>query len=52
MTKKQFIDKWNVAYEDKEQQAEFAKLMKADLRSVIIYHNLKAKKCLTSSSSH
>ena len=32
MNEKEFIKKWNVAFEDKEQEDEFAKEMKADLR--------------------
>jgi len=31
MNAKDFIKKWNVAFEDKEQEDEFAKEMKADL---------------------
>ena len=34
MTTKEFITKWNVGYEDKEQQTEFAREMKADLEAV------------------
>lgn len=35
MTKKDFIKKWNVAFESKEQELEFAAEMKADLEEVI-----------------
>jgi hypothetical protein len=35
MTKEEFIGKWNVAYEDKEQEIEFAIEMKADLDSIV-----------------
>ena len=35
MTKEEFIKKWNVAFEDKEQDAEFAAEMEADLKAVI-----------------
>ncbi len=31
MTKQDFIKKWNVAFEDKEQEAQFAAEMEADL---------------------
>jgi hypothetical protein len=31
ITVQDFIEKWNVAYEDKEQQTEFAREMEADL---------------------
>jgi len=34
MTKHDFIEKWNVAFEDKEQQVEFAREMEADLEAV------------------
>jgi hypothetical protein len=34
MTTNQFIDKWNVAYEDREQKEEFASEMKDDLKSI------------------
>lgn len=34
MTKKEFIQKWNVAYESKEQQAEFNNEMLKDLNSI------------------
>lgn len=35
MTKKEFIEKWNVAFEDKEQKEEFASEMSEDLDLVI-----------------
>ena len=35
MNKTEFIKKWNVAYEDKEQQNEFAVEMQQDLDAVI-----------------
>jgi hypothetical protein len=34
MTKQEFIVKWNVAYEDKEQEAELAAEMDEDLDSI------------------
>lgn len=34
MTKKEFIKKWNVAYESKEQQAEFNNEMLKDLKDI------------------
>ena len=34
MTQDQFIEKWNVGYEDFEQKAEFAQEMKNDLASL------------------
>jgi|JI9StandDraft_2_1071091.scaffolds.fasta_scaffold215312_2 hypothetical protein len=34
MTQDQFIEKWNVGYEDFEQKAEFAQDMKNDLASL------------------
>jgi hypothetical protein len=34
MTKKEFIEKWNVAFEDKEQELEFAAEMEIDLYAV------------------
>lgn len=40
MTAKEFIKKWNVAYEDKEQELEFSLEMKADLQA---YAESKAK---------
>lgn len=35
MTKQEFISKWNVAFESKEQELEFAREMKRDLEEVI-----------------
>ena len=35
MTKQEFIKKWNVAFEDREQQLEFAREMKNDLNAII-----------------
>ena len=35
MTKQGFIKKWNVAFEDREQQLEFAREMQKDLNSII-----------------
>ena len=40
MTTDEFIKKWNVAFEDKEQQLEFAAEMQRDLQLVIKWHNL------------
>lgn len=37
----EFIEKWNVAYEDKEQKLEFAKEMEADLKAVIEFKNIQ-----------
>lgn len=34
MTKKEFIKKWNVAYESKEQQSEFNNEMLKDLNDI------------------
>lgn len=34
MTTKEFIEKWNVAYENLEQKIEFASEMKDDLKSI------------------
>jgi len=34
MTIPEFIQKWNVAYENKEQQSEFAEEMRADMNKI------------------
>jgi hypothetical protein len=34
MTKEEFIKKWNIAFEDKEQELEFAAEMESDLDAV------------------
>ena len=34
MTKEEFIQKWNVAFESKEQEAEFAEEMRSDLNKI------------------
>lgn len=41
MTKEEFIKKWVVAYESKEQQIEFANEMKADLEGIITAENTR-----------
>lgn len=35
MTKQEFITKWNVAWEDKEQEQEFADEMASDIDSIL-----------------
>lgn len=35
MTKEEFVKKWNIGYESKEQQNEFSVDMKDDLESLI-----------------
>jgi len=43
MTIDEFIEKWNVAYEDKEQEAEFASEMRDDIISILSLINTKNK---------
>lgn len=44
MNNKEFIKKWNVAFEDKEQEVEFARGMLYDLNSLNIELMLKLKR--------
>ena len=46
MTKEEFIKKWVVAYESKEQQIEFANEMKADLEGIITAENTRLREAL------
>ena len=48
MTKEEFIKKWVVAYESKEQQIEFANEMKADLDGLITAENTRLREALKS----
>lgn len=43
MTIDEFIEKWNVAYEDKEQETEFASEMRDDIISILSLINTKNK---------
>jgi hypothetical protein len=45
MTQDQFIEKWNVGYEDFEQKAEFAQDMKNDLASLKLAEGSQWVKC-------
>ena len=46
MTKEEFIKKWVVAYESKEQQIEFANEMKADLDGLVTAENTRLRGAL------
>jgi hypothetical protein len=45
MSAEEFIKKWNVGFESKEQEIEFAHEMKSDLEA---YHNAKLKEMMPS----
>jgi hypothetical protein len=46
MNKQEFIEKWNVGYEDFEQKLEFAKEMESDLQSLLQSEWVKVKERL------
>lgn len=46
MTKQEFIKKWNIAFEDKEQETEFAAEMSNDLNEYLSEWIKKKKFCL------
>jgi len=41
-TPKEFTDKWNIAYEDREQEIQFEKEMQEDIMKIVNYHVEKA----------
>ena len=47
MTKQEFIAKWNVGYEDKEEQSEFANEMLSDLDKLIYPEKQKTEERLS-----